>query len=463
MVKEFKLPDLGEGIEGGDVVTVNVSQGDTVSAEQTIAEVETDKAVLEVPCPFAGKVTEVLIKQGDHVTVGTTLLKVDTDGEPGGDDQDQQSADSDSDSEPKSKSESESKSDSESEPNAPAESSSQKKAEESDQPDSPSPSKAESASRSAKGEPSDTTAKGDEPIPAGPATRRLARELGVDLNALAEAHPGKRITEAVIKEHVRSGSSAGASSAGATTAVPRPELPDFTQWGEIEKVPFSSLQRKTAANLLAGWSVAPHVTQFDMADITALEALRKRFRETEQAKDVRLTVTAFILKAVAITLKTYPQFNASLDDQTNELILKKYYHLGMAVDTEAGLIVPVLRDVDRKSVLTIAKEMNEIAERTRSRKIALDELRGGTFTVTNLGGIGGTAFTPIINYPEVAILGLARSRQEPMIVDGELKVRLMLPLCLSYDHRVVNGADGARFVRKLTELLQDPEMLLLGA
>jgi pyruvate dehydrogenase E2 component (dihydrolipoamide acetyltransferase) len=255
----------------------------------------------------------------------------------------------------------------------------------------------------------------------------------------------------------------GAAPMAAPGAIAAPELPDFSQWGPIERVPFSTLQRKTAAVLQTAWSNAPHVTQFDEADITDLEAFRKRFRETPDGKKAKLTVTAFILKAITVALKRFPQFNASLDARTNELIYKRYYHIGVAVDTEAGLIVPIIRNVDQKTVLDIAAEMNELAERTRQRKVGLDELKGGTFTVTNLGGIGGTAFTPIVNYPEVAILGLARSREQPRLVGGQWTSRLVLPLCLSYDHRVINGADGARFLRRLVELLEDSEMMLVEA
>jgi len=267
----------------------------------------------------------------------------------------------------------------------------------------------------------------------------------------------------MVKAFVKQAMTAGVPVAsGSGAGVAAPPLPDFSQWGPVDRVPFSTLQRKTAEALSVGWSLAPHVTQFEQCDISRLEALRKRFKDTPQGKEAKLTVTAFVLKALTTVLKAFPQFNASFEHRTNELIYKRYYHIGVAVDTEAGLIVPVLRDVDRKSVLQIAAEMNEIAERTRKRKVALDELKGGTFTVTNLGGIGGTAFTPIINYPEVAILGLARSQEVPAVVDGKLTTRLMLPLCLSYDHRVINGADGARFIRKLAGLLEDPEVLLLG-
>ena len=426
-MKEFKLPDLGEGIEAGDIVQVLVAEGDTIVAEQTVVEIETDKAVLEVPCPFAGKVTKVHVSVGDHVPVGATIATLDADGEVA----EAPAAEAD-------------------EP-APAAAEPTPSVPQPEAPAAPEPAPAV--------QPAPAT---EQPVPAGPATRRLARELGVDLRAVAGVNPGVRLTKEHVKAFVRDRQSGGAPAAAVGIAVAPPPLPDFTQWGEVERVPFTSLQRKTAAHVSVGWSLAPHVTQFDSADITALETLRKRYRDTEQGQRVKLTVTAFVLKALATALDAYPQFNASLDTQANELVLKQYYHIGVAVDTPAGLIVPIIRDVDQKGVLEIAGEMNAIAERTRQRKVGLDELRGGTFTVTNLGGIGGTAFTPIINYPEVAILGLARSREEPVIRDGHFSKRLMLPLCLSYDHRVINGADGARFIRKLATLLEDPEMLLLG-
>ncbi|HOW73232.1 MAG TPA: 2-oxo acid dehydrogenase subunit E2 [Phycisphaerae bacterium] len=443
-LQEIKLPDLGEGVKGGDVIQVLVSPGDVVKPEQTVAEVETDKAVLEVPCPVAGRVVQVSVAQGDHIAVGQTLISVETDvtaavaatlpaagPAPAADRVARPSA-----------------------PHvaAPVEE------------PAPAAGPVRASSAASLVAPAGP-AREEAPIAAGPATRRLARELGVDLRVIAQSHPDTRITDEMVKAFVKQAMTTGTAAAagGGTRAVAAPALPDFSQWGPVDRVPFSSLQRKTAEALSVGWSLAPHVTQFEQCDITRVEVLRKRFRDTPQGKEAKLTVTAFVLKALTTVLKAHPQFNASFEHRTNELILKRYYHIGVAVDTEAGLIVPVLRDVDRKSVLQIAAEMNELAERTRKRKVGLDELKGGTFTVTNLGGIGGTAFTPIINYPEVAILGLARSKEEPAVVDGKLTTRLMLPLCLSYDHRVINGADGARFIRKLSGLLEDPEVLLLGA
>ncbi len=474
MVKEFKLPDLGEGIASGDVVNVLVSEGDQISAEQTVVEIETDKAVLEVPCPFGGRVSRVHVSKGDKASVGDTLVTIEADGEagvkePAGEPPKKSKEDKSAKPEPsegraprrKEPAESGRGRDEPGDRHRPAVKDDGKKKEvegkREPQVDARPVTEAKKPDKLQADKPPGKPAD-DVPIPAGPATRRLARELGVDLKRVAAQHPGTRLTEDHVRDFVREGLQRGTpASAGAGHVG---ELPDFSQWGPVERVAFSSLQRKTAEHLSASWLTAPHVTQFDDADITALETLRKRYAGSGRS-DVKLTVTAFVLKAAALGLKTYPQFNASLDLDAGELVLKKYYHVGVAVDTEAGLIVPVIRDVDKKRVLDIAAEMNELAERTRQRKVAIEELRGGTFTVTNLGMYGIDAFTPIVNHPEVAILGLARGRQQPVLDNGEWKARLMLPLCLSYDHRVINGADGARFIRKLAELLEDPELLLL--
>ncbi|MBI4581592.1 MAG: 2-oxo acid dehydrogenase subunit E2 [Planctomycetes bacterium] len=429
MAQEFKLPDLGEGVEYGDVVQVLVAEGDLIKPEQTILEIETDKAVVEVPCPFGGRIAKLHVKPGEKVKVGQTLVTIETNGAvlaPA--------------------------------PQAPAPETQTTKAPVADV---PSPGTAVPGVQPGPSTPTPPRSD-DVPVPAGPATRRLARELGVELRDVAAAKPGVRLTEDDVKEYVKlrmtAAASAPASAAGGAGAMP--PLPDFSQWGPIERVALSSLQRKTAENLLASW-VGPHVTQFDEADITTLELLRKRHRGRTGEGGVKLTVTAFVIKAAALALKEFPQFNTSYDPARGELIYKRYYHVGLAVDTPAGLMVAVLRDVDTKRILDIAAEMNDLAERTRQRKITRDEMRGSTFTVTNLGGIGGTAFTPVVNYPEVAILGLARTREQPVVRDGQWATRLMLPLCLSYDHRIINGADGARFTRRLASLLEDPEMLLL--
>jgi pyruvate dehydrogenase E2 component (dihydrolipoamide acetyltransferase) len=292
-------------------------------------------------------------------------------------------------------------------------------------------------------------------VHAGPATRRLAREWGIDLAQVPGSGPKGRITQDDLKNYVH----ALSSSSPSTRGVKMPALPDFEKWGAVEKKPFESIRKRTAEHVSLCWSLIPHVTHHDFADVTDLEAFRKQ----QDAGGPKLTVTAFVLKALAIVLKQHPQFNASLDDAHGQIIEKHYYHLGVAVDTDKGLVVPVLRDVDKKSVQDIAKEMAEVAERARQGKLKVDDMQGGTFTVSNLGGIGGTGFSPIVNWPQVAILGLSRSRQQPVWKDGGWQPRLHMPMSLSYDHRVIDGAAAARFCRKLAELLESPMMMLLHA
>jgi pyruvate dehydrogenase E2 component (dihydrolipoamide acetyltransferase) len=303
---------------------------------------------------------------------------------------------------------------------------------------------------------------GPPPAPAGPATRRLARELGVDLHRVTGTGPGGRITPEDVQGYVRqltSGALRVPAAAPAAGGVAVPPLPDFSQWGPIERRPMNKIAKTTAANLSVAWQTIPHVTQHELADVTELEAGRKRHSQNKGAAKITMTVLA--LKAVVAALKQYPHFNASLDTTTNEVIHKQYYHIGVAVDTEQGLLVPVIRDVNQKSILEIARELDALATKARDRKLAMSDFQGGTFTITNLGGIGGTSFTPIVNYPEVAILGMSRAKQQLVVVDGQPEVRLMLPLSLSYDHRVVNGADAARFIVKVAGLLADPSQLLI--
>jgi pyruvate dehydrogenase E2 component (dihydrolipoamide acetyltransferase) len=279
----------------------------------------------------------------------------------------------------------------------------------------------------------------------------------VDLHQVSGSARCGRVTPEDIRAYIRE---IAAGPAQVTPSRPAaPPLPDFERWGPVERLALEPVRRRTAEQMSLAWSLVPHVTQHDQADITDLDA----FRRQQTGQGPKLTVTAFALKASAILLRQFPQFNASLDATAGQLIQKKYYHLGVAVDTERGLLVPVLRDVDKKSVLQLAQELTDLAERARQKKVQADEMRGGTFTITNLGGIGGTGFTPIVNYPEVAILGLSRARQEPVVRDGQVTVRLMLPLSLSYDHRVIDGADAARFTRRLAEMLENPLVMLLHA
>ncbi|QDU61793.1 Dihydrolipoyllysine-residue acetyltransferase component of pyruvate dehydrogenase complex [Planctomycetes bacterium Pan216] len=438
MTIEFKIPDLGENVESADVGQVMVAEGDTIEAEQPVLEVETEKAVFEVPCPHAGTVSKIHVSEGDSVSVGTLVLTLEETGSNG------TAASAAASAEPEAKKE----------PEEPAKS-------EPDTSSAPQPSKADPEAASAK--PAQTAApattapsKDQPPAPAGPATRRLARQLGVDLHEITGSGPGGRITQDNVKEFVKNRL---ANPVGGGTTVAAPPLPDFSQWGEVEHEALNKIAKTSANNLSFAWQTVPHVTQHDLADVTDLEAARRRFVKSHEGAP-KITMTVLAVKAVVAALKAYPRFNASIDMSRGELILKRYFHIGVAVDTENGLVVPVIRDCDQKSLLELAAELTDIAGRARARKLGPNDMKGGTFTISNLGGIGGTGFTPIVNYPEVAILGMARSRQEYVPSESGPVARLMLPLSLSYDHRVVNGADGARFIGKVTSLLSEPFQLL---
>jgi pyruvate dehydrogenase E2 component (dihydrolipoamide acetyltransferase) len=438
MASEIKLPELGEKVEGGEVVDVKVAAGDQVRVGQPLIEVEAEKSTVEVPSPVAGQVTQMLVKKGDKVTTGQTLCLV-------------EARDGRKEEGPKT---------------APAQKSA---AEARPEPKQPAVAQRLPAQPAAPAPPPQPTAQADhagdgqkpqpaEPVPgalvpAGPATRRLARELGVALEKVQGTAPSGRVTQEDVKAYVRQLAAAPARSAGR----PVPQLPGFERWGPVERKPLDNVRRRTAEQMSLSWTLIPHVTQHDQADITELEAFRKQ----QEGKRPKLTVTAFALKAVAIALRQFPQCNTSLDEAAGQLVFKNYYHLGVAVDTDRGLLVPVIRDVDKKGVQALAMELADLAERARQKKITADEMRGGTFTITNLGGIGGTAFTPIINYPEVAILGMSRGRWQPVMRDGEMLPRLILPLSLSYDHRVIDGAGAARFARRVAELLESPWLMVL--
>ena len=420
MATEFKLPDLGEGVEAGDVVSVLVAEGDTIEIDQGVVELETDKALVEVPSSVAGTITKIHINAGDRVPVGSLLISVE-EGEQ------QVTADP----EPKA------------EAPAPAPKEEPEPTARAPEPTPPAP------------RPPAPTSNGD-PIPAAPSTRRLARELGIDLTQVAGSGPGGRISQDDVKAAVRDRQTGGPAP---TAPV---ELPDFSRWGNIERQPLSKVRQIIAKNMSQAWQQVAHVTQFDRADVTDLEAFRQRNKEKAEALGAKLTPTVLALKAIITALKTFPQFNASLDAGANEIILKHYYNLGIAVDTERGLLVPVIKDVDRKDILELALELGDISQRARTGKIGLDELQGGTFTVTNLGSLGVGEFTPIVNHPEVAILGFGRAREEATVREGRIEPRLIMPLALSYDHRVIDGADGARFMRKIVDALENPELMLMG-
>ncbi|MEI7699870.1 MAG: 2-oxo acid dehydrogenase subunit E2 [Planctomycetia bacterium] len=419
---EFRLPEVSEGVTKVDVASVAVKPGDTINAWAIICEVETDKAVAEIPCPHAGTVTAVHVKAGTSVEIGAPLITIQAVGsaaptaaKPAA----PQTAAAVATPAP---------------PTAPAAAS----------PAKPAAPVAATAAPAASDGP---------PAPAGPATRRLARKLGVNLKQVKGTATGGRITiedvEAFVKMRLSQPVLPAAPAAPGFGIVQAAPMPDFSKFGPIEKQPMNKIFRTAAANLHAAWVTIPHVTQHDLADITELEAARKRYVKVNPNAP-KITMTAIIIKAVVGALKAYPTFNSSVDMQSGELIVKQYYHIGVAVDTPNGLVVPVIRNCDQKNILQVAAELGEIAGRARDRKLKTEDMQGGTFTITNLGGIGGTGFTPIVNYPEVAILGMSRTINQLVLENGQVTERMMLPLSMSYDHRAINGADAARFIVKLS-------------
>ncbi|HEY4261789.1 MAG TPA: 2-oxo acid dehydrogenase subunit E2 [Schlesneria sp.] len=417
MAIEFKADSLGDGVKSGDVASIMVAAGDTIEAGQIVMEVETDKAVLPIECPHAGTVAQVLVKKGQTIKPGAALLSIEPSGAPAASKNGGAKAAAGA---------------------APAK--------------TPAPSTTSVAAAPPRAPLPESNGR-DIPFPAGPATRRLARELGLNLSNISGTGSGGRIT---LEDVARA-----AAGSGGGRGVIEPPLPDFSQYGPVDRQAYTKLQKTVATNLSLAWQLIPHVTQHDLADITETEAARKRFVETAPKGSPKVTMTALAMKAAVACLKEFPQFNSSYDSAKAELVLKRYYHIGVAVDTPNGLVVPVIRNVDQKTVVQLAAELTELAGKARDRKLQLSEMQGGTFTITNLGGIGGTAFTPIVNYPEVAIMGMSRSQKQLQLNDGEIVERTMLPLSLSYDHRVINGADAARFTVKLANLLSDAFRLLI--
>jgi pyruvate dehydrogenase E2 component (dihydrolipoamide acetyltransferase) len=442
-------------VTGGDVVNVLVKAGDTIQKDQALLEIETDKATIEVPSPSAGKVVEVRVKKGDKVKVGQALLVLEG-AAPAA------SAPTDA---PASSAEP-----APSAPKAPESTSMSKSAEPAEAAETPvdsaappSPPSRPSAAPSGPtpwpqlGAPSRPGADGRSAadVPAAPSVRALAREIGVEITEVQGSGPGGRVTRDDVKRHARERSRAPAAG-----AVVQPPLPDFSKWGPVERESMSAIRRATARNMGYAWAI-PHVTQNDKADITNLEKLREKFSDRAKAAGGKLTMTAIALKIVASALHQFPKFGATIDLQKEEIIYKKYIHLGVAVDTERGLVVPVIRDVDKKNIFELSAELAQMAQKAKDRKLRPDDLEGGVFTITNLGGIGGTFFTPIIYAPQVAILGMARSQIEPCWTKDKWEPRLMLPLSLSYDHRVIDGAETARFLRWLAEAFEQPFLLAL--
>ncbi|MCX7722717.1 MAG: 2-oxo acid dehydrogenase subunit E2 [Verrucomicrobiae bacterium] len=432
---DVKLPQLGEGVDSAVVVGVLVKEGDTVAKDQPLLELESEKAIATLPSPGAGVVTKLHVKQGDKVTVGQILVTL---GHAAG-------------------------------AGAPA----------------PQPAPAAPAAALAAPELEDAAVAAPEPEPqvepesvaavaepaeeavpprvaapvAPPSIRKLALELGIDLTRVRGTGPGGRIGMADLRAYIQRLQKA-AEKPKPAPAKPAPTAPaqiDFAKWGPVSRQPLTPLRQVIARRMLENWTSIPHVTQFDEADLTVVNQLRAKYDPVYKQRGARLTPTVFLIKAVAAMLRKYPVFNSSLDEARQELVLKQYVHIGIAVDTEHGLIVPVLRDADKKTMLELALELEQLVQRTRERKVSGDELKGGTFTISNQGAIGSAHFTPIINKPEVAILGVGRGALKPVVRDGKIELRQMLPLALSYDHRVIDGGMAARFMVDLVKAIEQFE------
>lgn len=440
---EFQLPELGENVHQGDLVRLLVTPGMQIAAGQPVMELETDKAVVEVPSSVTGKVKEVRVKQGEKVKVGQVIFTLEAGGSTAA---------------VSAKSAPAPHYDDHARATFQAAIAAEGKTEEQAlPPDQPQPAQ---ASFSMPAQLTKTAgAEHRDPVPAAPHTRRLARELGVDIHEIKGSGPGGRISEDDVKAYAKGLITSAGASPARGVAFAEPALPDFAKWGKIERVSMRGVRRKTAEHLRQAWNTIPHVTQQDKADITELEQLRAKFGPKAQQAGGKMTVTAIALKVCASALKIFPQFNASIDMATEEIVYKQYIHIGVAVDTDRGLLVPVIRDVDKKNIVELAVELSEISKKTKDKKLTPADMEGGTFTITNLGGIGGTGFSPIVNHPEVAILGLSRSSTEPVWIDGKFEPRLVLPLSLSYDHRLIDGADAARFLRWVAEAFEQPFLL----
>jgi pyruvate dehydrogenase E2 component (dihydrolipoamide acetyltransferase) len=521
---DFTLPELGEQIEAGDVLRVLVKAGDTLTKEQPVLELETDKATIEVPSSVAGTITEIKVKAGDKVKVGQAILSYDDAGGESKADSGKQGAGKPASAKTGDGGASAASTGVSTKPapakaEAPAKSEGGKSeggkseggkseggkadrgtagtpvekidANEEGQPDvevddkSTRPDKSgvkdpsvgpQAATSDDQGRPADrggnvvNISRGARaaaesatpdmpPAPAAPSVRRTARELGVEISEVQGTGDNGRISIDDVKAHVKRLVTSGGGR-GAAAAV---ALPDFSRWGAVERQPMRAVRRKTAEHLSAAWATIPHVTQCDLADITGLEELRKKYTKQVEAAGGNLTVTSIAVKVIAAALRKFPQFNASIDLATDEIIVKKYVNVGVAVDTDRGLLVPVIRDADQKNIVQLSVELAQLSEKARTRKIALEDMQGGCFSISNLGGIGGTYFTPIVNAPEVAILGISRARMEPVYdkATGAFAPRFMLPLSLSYDHRVIDGADGIRFLRWVAQALEEPFLLSL--
>jgi len=419
---DLKLPHLGEGADSGTVVNLFVKEGDHIAKDQPVLELENEKAIATIPSIADGTITKIFVKAGDKISVGQRILSLD---EKGG----------------------------VATPKAAKPEAARKKEEPAPEEEREEP----QAAGHEEGEPIEPHAKLSAAPAASPSIRKLAQDLGIDLARVRGSERGGRIVLADVRAYIQKLQSraAAAPARAASTAPARPvEQIDFSKWGPVTKHALSPLRQVIARRMSENWNAVPHVTQFDNADITSLMELRKKYADAYEKKGARLTLTSFALKIVADTLKNHPVFRTSLDEAAQEIVTKDYYHIGVAVDTEAGLIVPVIRDVDKKNVLDLSKELEELARKARDRKVSGEELKGGVFTISNQGGIGGAHFTPIVNKPEVAILGLGRGGVQAVVRQNKVEPRTMLPIALSYDHRVIDGGSAARFTVDLVRAFE---------
>ncbi len=454
MSKEIKLPEIADNVTTAVVLDILVSEGDSINTDDVLAEMESDKASFELPSEVSGVVKQIKVSIGDEVKVGQVMFVIDdsADAPESGKkkepkEEDEKPADKEKGQQEEEQQEEEKKSkQEEKEPTYES-----KKQGDMETEKRPAVDRKEMPPMETTEEETDHISAAH--VPASPSVRRLAREIGVDLVQVKGTGPGQRVTESDVKAQAKS-LLQSKTSGGAIADDYR--LPDFSKYGNIRREKMDTIRKITAHTLSASWQTIPHVFQFDKADVTQLEQFRKDYSKVLEKKGAKLTFTAILLKLTATALKTFPRFNASVDMQNEEIIYKDYVNIGVAVDTDRGLLVPVIRDVDKKTITELSLELNDIAERSRNKKIKPDELQGGNFAISNLGGIGGTNFTPIVYRPNVAILGVSRSQMEPVFIDGEFKPRLMLPLSLSYDHRIIDGADGARFLRWLCDAMQNP-------
>jgi pyruvate dehydrogenase E2 component (dihydrolipoamide acetyltransferase) len=424
---DVKLPKLGEGADSGVVVSIAVKEGEQVAKGQTILELENEKAVAAIPSSASGRVSRVNVKPGDRISVGSVLIVLEGGGAPAGG-------------------------------SAPASPPKEKKI----KPSRPAAIKPEEEEEeeTEQSEPSETAAdKAGLPAAASPSIRKLARDIGIDLRKIRGSEAGGRIVLSDIRNYIKRLQRLANQAQGiapAESEKPPVERIDFSQWGPINKRPFSPIRQTIARHMVENKVSIPHVTQFDEANISALNELRKKHAPAYEQKGARLTLTSFAIKAAVAALKKFPLFNSSLDEAANEIVFKEYYHIGLAVDTEQGLLVPVIRDADKKHLFQLSKEISDLAEKARSRKLSLDEMKGGTFTISNQGGIGGAHFTPIVNKPEVAILGLGRGALKPVVTkEKKIEPRLMMPIAISYDHRVIDGGEAARFTVELAQAFEN--------